>query len=86
MKKLLLVLLLGLGLTGGAATIGASTPAMAQGKIYYGPGGPGYGSAARPYYPGYRRGYVAPRPYGYRRGYHGPRRGYYGPRRGYYRY
>jgi hypothetical protein len=81
MKKILLASLLGLGLIGGAVTMGAATPAMAQGKIYYGPGGPGYGSAARPYRPGFRRGYVAPRPYGYRRGYGGPRRGYGGPRR-----
>ena len=80
MKKMILATLLGLGLIGGAATLGTATPAMAQGKIYYGPGGPGYGSAARPYRPGVRRGYVAPRPYGYRRGYDRPRRGYYGPR------
>ncbi|NNM74730.1 hypothetical protein [Enterovirga aerilata] len=84
MKKLLLAALLGLGLVGGVATVGTPTPAMAQGKIYYGPGGPGYGSAYRPYRPGYRGRYVAPRPYGYRRGYSGPRRGYHGPRH-YYR-
>ena len=83
MKKLILASLLGLGLFAGASTFGGATPAEAQGKIYYGPGGPTYRSAVRPYGPGYRGRYVAPRRYGYGRGYYGPRRGYYGPRRAY---
>ena len=84
MKKVLSAALLGMALIAGGATLGGATPAAAQGKIYYGPSGPGYGSAYRPYRPGARR-YVAPRrAYGYHRGY-GPRRGYYGAPRRYYR-
>jgi hypothetical protein len=84
MKKFVLACLLGLGLFAGAATLGGATPAEAQGKIYYGPGGPSYAPAIHPYQRGFGRGYGAPRAYGMRRGYYGPRRGYYGPRRGYY--
>jgi hypothetical protein len=81
-KKFVFATLLGAALLTGASALGGATPAMAQGKIFEGPGRPGYGSAARPYRPGFRRGYVAPRPFGYRRGYGGPRRGDgYGPRR-----
>ncbi len=82
MKKFAFASLLGLALMTGASALGGATPAMAQGKIFYGPGGPTYRSAEPSYRPGVRRGYVAPRrDYGYRRGYDRPRRGYYGPRR-----
>lgn len=87
MNRFVFASLLGLALFVGALTSGGITPAMAQGKIYYGPGGPEYRAAEPPQRQNARRD-LAPRFDDDRRGYRA-RRGYtdygdYGYRREHY--
>jgi hypothetical protein len=100
MKRFVFASLLGLALFASASTPGGVAPAMAQGKIYYGPGGSEYRSAETPTRPNVRRGDGDRRGYDDRRGGYSDRRGGYsdpreyrrdsgyrrgyGPRTGYY--